>query len=126
MENWDNIQPYQIVYLEVSGDRLYSEVIQIVTARGLAWVRPLLLVTSSEDYSPLSTDLPIYYDLRQGPDLLWPLDAFHPALDTDVIPIITQLGTMPPGNAKGSEQHQQLRSFIDRLWSLNQNPESEP
>ncbi|MDJ1171180.1 hypothetical protein PMG71_17265 [Roseofilum sp. BLCC_M154] len=126
MENLDNIQPCQIVYLEVNGDRLYSEVIQIVTARSLAWVRPLMLVElAAQDYS-LPPELPIYYDLRQGPDLLWPLNAFHPALDTDVIPIIAQFGPMHPNSSKGSEHHQHLRSFIDRLWSLNQNPESEP
>lgn len=125
MENLKNIQPCQIVYLEVNGDRLYTEVIQIVTARGLAWVRPLILVTSAEGDRPLSTDLPLYYDVRQGPDLLWPVHAFHLALDTDVIPIIAQLGAMHPANSKGSEHHQQLRSFIDRLWSLDQNLESE-
>jgi hypothetical protein len=126
MENLDNIQPCQIVYLEVNGDRLYSEVIQIVTARSLAWVRPLMLVEWADRHPLLSPDLPIYYDLRQGPDLLWSLNAFHPALDTDVIPIIAQLGPMHPANSKGSEHNQQLRSFIDRLWNLNQNPESEP
>lgn len=126
MENLSNIQPCQIVYLEVNGDRLYSEVIQIVTARSLAWVRPLMLVELANQHPSLSPDLPVYYDLRQGPDLLWPLNAFHPALDTDVIPIIAQFGPMHPANSKGSEQNQQLRSFIDRLWNLNQNPESEP
>jgi len=121
MQNLDNIQPYQIAYLEVSGDRLYTEVIQIVAARGLAWVRPLMLVESADQHNWLSPEWPVYYDLRQGPDLLWPLDAFPPALDTDVIPIIAQLEAMHPANSKGSEHHQQLRYFIDRLWNLDRN-----
>ncbi|HBR00890.1 MULTISPECIES: hypothetical protein [unclassified Roseofilum] len=125
MESLDNIQPCQIVYLEVNGDRLYTEVIQIVIARGLAWVRPLILVKSTENDSPLLTDLPPYYDVRQGPDLLWPVHAFHLAFDTEVIPIITHLGAMHPTDSNRSEHHQQLRSFIDRLWNLHQNPESE-
>ncbi|MDJ1184379.1 hypothetical protein [Roseofilum casamattae] len=111
-----SLQPYQIVYLEADGERLYAEMIQIVPSRHLAWVRPLILVVSDLgtcDRHQANCD---YYDLRQGADLFWPLGSFQPALDTDMIPILGLLGEMHP---KGSQHHDRLRNFINRLWNLD-------
>ena len=78
-------QPSQIVYLESpSGERLYTEVIQIVKSRELAWVRPLMLASAREEASRS----PTLYDMRDSADLLWPLALFRPALDTEVIPLL--------------------------------------
>ena len=113
-----SLQPYQIVYLEADGERLYAEMIQIVPSRHLAWVRPLVLVMSHSPTSENQTATPDYYDLREGADLFWPLGSFQLALDTDMIPILALLGEMHP-NPKGSQHHDRLRNFINRLWDLN-------
>ncbi len=117
MKLTEPLEPCQIVYLEAHGDRLYAEVIQVVPSRGLAWVRPLVLVPSAPENQLLSTLASEYYDLRQGADLLWPLESFHPALDVEAIPILSRLGGIHPGDDR--EPHQQLRQFISCLWRLD-------
>ncbi|MCM0591042.1 MAG: hypothetical protein HEQ35_19065 [Gloeotrichia echinulata IR180] len=108
-----NFQPGQIVSLEYGDRNLYAEVIQVVVERQLCWVRPLLLVTVTQE-SPLITDL------RDGSDLLWPVNLFRPALDTEVITILTQLFAKPPKAEPDSAAKQQLHQFIHQLWQAYQ------
>jgi hypothetical protein len=83
-------QPSQIICLEHGATRLYAEVVQIVEARHLCWARTLVLVTGSED-SQQPINPKNLYDLRQGADLLLPTVLFRQALDTEVIPLLSQL-----------------------------------
>jgi hypothetical protein len=110
-------QTGQIIYLEHEGDRLYAEAIQVVSPRQLCWARPLALVKS--DFT--------LHDLRQGSDLLLPLSLFFIALDTEVIPVITQLNT-PKINLETREEnlevnhhkaHLILQDFIRQIWQAH-------
>ncbi|MDZ8106066.1 MAG: hypothetical protein RM338_10660 [Nostoc sp. DedQUE12a] len=111
--NLDFLQPGQIVSLKHGERNLYAEVIQFVVSRQLCWVRPLLMVTFIEE-SPLITDL------RDASDLLWPADLFQPALDTEVITLLSQVLAKQPKAELDSAAKQQLNQFIHQLWQAYQ------
>ncbi|MEG5038524.1 hypothetical protein NDI43_19350 [Microcoleus vaginatus GB2-A3] len=109
-----NFKPGQIVSLECGDACLHSEVIQVVEARQVCWVRPLMLVVSvSGKDSPTEYTLS---DLRDGADLLWPLSLFRAALDTEVISLLTELHSLDAEKKDGAIASRQLREFVDRVW----------
>lgn len=108
-----DFHPGQIVSLEHGDKNLYAEVIQVVVSRQLCWVRPLLLAT----YTP---ELPLVTDLRDAPDLLWPVKLFRPALDTEVITILSQVLAKEPKAELDSAAKQQLNQFIHQVWQVYQ------
>ena len=124
-----DIQPHQIIYLEHENSRLYVEVIQMVKERQLCWARPLALLTQTShfpgtpiapDFSYLGSENLSLYDLDESPDILWPIELFHPALDTEVLPLLSLLGAQKQkGDTHSNRQH--LRQFIQQLWAANQN-----
>ncbi|MEG4813631.1 hypothetical protein [Microcoleus sp. K5-D4] len=109
-----NFKPGQIVSLECGDACLHSEVIQVVEARQVCWVRPFMLVVSvSGKDSPTEYTLS---DLRDGADLLWPLSLFRAALDTEVISLLTELHSLDAEKKDGAIASRQLRDFVDRVW----------
>jgi hypothetical protein len=118
---------HQILCLEHEETKLYGEVIQIITERHLYWLRPLVLCQSQLNARD-SESATIFYDLRQGADLLCPQALFRVALDTEMIPILTQLEdakteaeTLPIEelSAAQSVAHRQLQAFIRRVWQAH-------
>lgn len=109
-----DFKPGQIVSLECGDACLHSEVIQVVEARQVCWVRPLMLVVlvSAKD-SPAEYTLS---DLRDGADLLWPLSLFRAALDTEVISLLAQLHSLDAEKKDRVMASRQLRDFVDRVW----------
>ncbi|MEG4503986.1 hypothetical protein QUA81_14355 [Microcoleus sp. F6_B4] len=109
-----NFKPGQIVSLECGDACLHSEVIQVVEARQVCWVRPLMLVVSvSGKDSPAEYTLS---DLRDGAHLLWPLSLFRAALDTELISLLTELHSLDSETNDGAMASRQLRDFVDRVW----------
>ncbi|MBW4615002.1 MAG: hypothetical protein KME21_17350 [Desmonostoc vinosum HA7617-LM4] len=108
-----DFQPGQIVSLEHGDKYLYAEVIQIIVSRQVCWVRPLLLATYTKE-PPLITDL------RDASDLLWPINLFRPALDTEVITLFSQVLAKEPKNEPDSDAKQQLHQFIHQMWQTYQ------
>jgi hypothetical protein len=98
-----DVHSHQILRLQHEAICLYAEVIQIVSVRSLYWLRPLALVYQKQpdldqsnqlnesQFEPVPNEL---YDLRQGPDLLIPQILCQPALDTEVLPLLTQLESL--------------------------------
>lgn len=113
-----NFQPRQIVFLEHVGTRLYAEVIQVVVSRRLCWVRPLLLVVFPNDSQLSDEPLPLT-DMRSSPDLLWPVVLFRPALDTEVIPLLTALLPLETCSELTCAAQQQLNQFIHQVWQAH-------
>lgn len=127
--DWANqFKPSEIVCLDDGDRRLYAEVIQVVVERRICWVRPLLLMTecwvterNQPETHPRSdnpqSNLPTFYDLRQGADLLLPAVLFRPALDTEVVPLLTQLPHKISARESeaGRQAHQQLRQFVCQI-----------
>lgn len=108
-----DFSPGQIVYLEHQGDRLYGEIIQVVPQRRMIWLRPLFLTTAKGvNANPVPLDGTI--------DLLWPLDRFRAALDTDTLPLLATLQSKQENTLEDPQAHRQranqLRQFIERLW----------
>lgn len=118
-------QPHQIVYLACDQSRLYTEVIEILAERQLAWVRPLALVTPQE-LLPLAAAAALgwgaaqpWHDQATIPDLLWPLDQFFPALDTDFVDLLAMMPAHPDQQG-GLSQGAIVAQFTRRLWEIAQ------
>ncbi|PAX60207.1 hypothetical protein [Brunnivagina elsteri] len=94
--------------------RLYAELIQVVVSRQLCWVRPLLLVDFTQE-------IPLVNDLRGANDILWSVDSFRPALDTDTIEFLSQVIFKEPKPELLGVAKQQLNQFIQQLWQYSQN-----
>jgi hypothetical protein len=108
MDSSTDFQARQIVCLDHGETHLYAEVIQVVASRQLCWVRPLVLVA-------LVGETPQLTDLRSCSDLVWPLSLFRPALDVEVIPLLTQL-LAQEAPERDSLAKQQLHQFINQVW----------
>ncbi len=113
-----NFKRGQIVSLECGNACLHSEVIEVVEARQICWVRPLMLVrlVSGKDVSEQWPEEYTLSDLRDGADLLWPLSLFRAALDTEVISLLSQLQSLDSDQKDSAIASRQLRDFVDRVW----------
>jgi len=114
MEIKANFQAGQIVFLEYKDSRLYTEVIQVVVERDLCWVRPLMLVNQDCESQQVS-------DLRSTSDLLWSINLFQPALDTQVIELYSQILVKEPKPELSQTAKQKLHQFIQKLWQADKN-----
>ncbi|MCY7282736.1 MAG: hypothetical protein LH679_04680 [Cyanobacteria bacterium CAN_BIN43] len=118
-------QDGQIIYLQHEALRLYAETIQIIKTRKLCWARPLALIQlPAERYSDRYEAL-MLHDLRQGSDLLLPISLFQIALDTETIPVITQLNApkndlpielFPDGRQPSFPI---LQNFVHQVWQAH-------
>ena len=115
-----NFQPNQIVCLEYGYTCLYAAVIQILATRKMCWVRPLLLKvfaseSKSENHEENSGKFTIW-DLREGADLVWPICLFREAIDTEFIPLLTELESLDSQEKDQPVSHQKLKHFIRNVW----------
>jgi len=114
-----NFQPHQIVCLEHATRHLYAEVIEVVEWRQICWLRPLMLAVSpneNEDINPITLQSLRLYDLRQGPDVLWPTKFLRLVLDTEVIPLLAQLEDLHHHPKDQPDTRHQLADFIAEVW----------
>ena len=114
--------PYQIVCLEHRQSYLYGEVIQVIQSKNRCWMRPLLLavfppVIQAENNFGEANEL---LDLRFTSDVAYPLNLFRPALDTEVIPLISQLESLDGMKETNSLSKLKLRQFLEQIWLDNQ------
>ena len=116
--NREEFQPCQIVCLEHQNRCLYAEVIQALPSRGRFWLRPLMLGIWPLDADFIESPRELY-DLRQGADLVWPTTGFRLALDTEVIPLLTELETLSKTPDYPILGHRQLRDFVDQVWQAS-------
>ncbi|CEJ42981.1 hypothetical protein [Umezakia ovalisporum] len=108
-----DFQPGQIVSLDHSDTNLFAEVIQLVVSRQLCWVRPLLLVS----FTP---EAPLVTDIRDASDLLWPVNLFRPALDTEVITLLSEILAKERKTEPDSAAKLQFHQFINQTWQAYQ------
>ena len=109
----------EIICLENQNTCLYGEVIQILPSRGLCWFRPMCLVVSDAGNSSFEPKQSI--DQRSGSDLLWPIDLFRAALDTEVVGFLTQLSDRDRLVANKISSRQCLNKFLQQVWQDNQD-----
>lgn len=97
--------------LRTSSELLLVEVMDVViSAHGepVCWARPLALLTENEQLQ----------DVRQAPDLLWPDADLEPALDVEVLPMLSLFAeeVLFPD----SERTAHLMGFIKRYCAERQ------
>jgi hypothetical protein len=121
----------QIVFLECCQTRLYAEVIQVLTARQMGWLRPLALVSGADIHLlGMAFDTgAAALDRTTPPDILWPLGELLPALDTDVMPLLTGLaakGLAADAETAPSDQPRlTVNEFVHQLWADRQMQSSD-
>ncbi len=66
---------------------LFAEVIETITSSSRCWVKPLAIAS----FNPDSYRLELLHDLRDTAQLILPIDRCRDALDTEVLPLISEL-----------------------------------
>jgi hypothetical protein len=100
--------PNQIVSLSCGDRTLYGEVIQVIESRSSLWVRPFWLIIADNSET---------IDVRESSDLILPMNLFSPALDTEVLPLFSQV-------IKNNYSHTfsyPLQDFVEQI--CQDNPE---
>ena len=110
----------QIICLEHQRTRLYGEVIQLILSRQMCWFRPICMTIErhESDRCPESSEL---IQLRFSSDLLWPINLFRPALDTEVISLLTDLNDNHKLKPDRTSPRQYLNQFISQVWAANKD-----
>jgi hypothetical protein len=124
-----SLVPSQILYLEHGSCRLYAEAVQVIETRRLCWARPTLLIEglpaesdsevrqeiiAAAAASPEASTLKLY-DLKDCPDLIWPIALFQIACDIDFFALLVQT-KMNADEATALDGSSQLNAFIRSFW----------
>jgi hypothetical protein len=105
-------RPQQIVCIEHAELCLFAEVIQLVPERERCWAKCLALGSWQEDSWQL------LYDLRESSQLILPISVFRVAMDTEVLPLLTELWQSEAlGFAEERESRQALHHFVSAIGS---------
>jgi hypothetical protein len=106
-----SFQPQQIVCIDRAELRLFAEVIQLLPERDRCWAKPLVL-GRSDGY-----ELEFLHDMREAPQLLLPISFFRVAIDTEVLPLLTELWNFDKASDLADEElsRQALHQFVRSL-----------
>jgi hypothetical protein len=109
----------QIVCLEQDDSYLFAEVIDNIAISARCWVRPLAIarlppVSYAND--PQSFELEFLHDLRDASQLILPAALFRYALDTEILPLISELFHPDKDSILTLEAKQALHKFIADIY----------
>jgi hypothetical protein len=121
-----DVQPGHILCLEHEDTYLYAELIQAIPQNERVWVRPLMLAVSPSSFGASAVcdetqPQPFLYDLREGSDLLCAAILFRAALDTEVLPLLAQLGHFKALSDGDRTAHHHLHGFIRQVCQFRSN-----
>jgi hypothetical protein len=102
----------QIVCLELGNSYLFAEVIDNIAISARCWVRPLTIARSN----PQSFELEFLHDLRDASQLILPAALFRYALDTEVLPLISELFHPDKDSILTLEAKRALHKFIADIY----------
>jgi hypothetical protein len=102
----------QIVCLEQGNSYLFAEVIDNIAISARCWVRPLTIAQSH----PQSFELEFLHDLRDASQLILPAALFRYALDTEVLPLISELFHPDKDSILTLEAKRALHKFIADIY----------
>jgi hypothetical protein len=108
----------RIVCIDRDNLHLFAEVIDLIAIDARCWVRPLAIVRSN----PESFELEFLHDLRDAAQLILPADLFRYALDTEVLPLISELFHPNQDSPKSINAQRVLYQFIADLYRSNNLP----
>ena len=109
----------QIICLEDVDTRLYGEVIQLIPDRKICWFRPICM-TIGELNLDSGIERGQLVCLDSSSDLLWPISLFRPALDMEVISLLSELDDSKNLGSQVSN-HQHFNRFVRQVWESNQD-----
>jgi hypothetical protein len=92
---------------------LFAETIDTISGSSRCWVRPLAIARSH----PESFKLEFLHDLRDAAQLILPTDLFRDALDTEVLPLISELFDSDRDSSRSIDAQRILYQFIADLYS---------
>ncbi len=102
----------RIVCLDFEDLHLFAEVIDDTVVNDRCWVRPLALARAN----PESFNLEFLHDLRDAAQLILPIHLFRDALDTEVIPLISELFHPTQDSTRSTNNRKILHQFIADLY----------
>jgi hypothetical protein len=102
----------QIVCLERNDSYLFAEVIDNIAISARCWVRPLTIAR----LNPHSFELEFLHDLRDASQLILPAVLFRYALDTEVLPLISELFHPEKDSTLTLPAKQALHKFIADIY----------
>ena len=102
----------QMVCLERDNLYLFAEVIDNIAISARCWVRPLAIARSN----PQGFELEFLHDLRDAAQLILPAGLFRYALDTEVLPLITELYHPDKDSIPSLDAKQALHTFIANIY----------
>jgi hypothetical protein len=102
----------RIVCIDSDNLHLFGEVIDRIAIDDRCWVRPLAIAKST----PESFKLEFLYDLREAAQLILPTALFRDALDTEVLPLISELFHPAKRSETAVNSQRVLYQFIADLY----------
>jgi hypothetical protein len=102
----------QIVCLDLQNLHLFAEVIDTIVVSSRCWVRPLAIARSSTE----NFELEFLHDLRDTAQLILPTVFFRYALDTEVLPLISELFDPVKDSTRSLNSQSTLYQFITDLY----------
>ena len=106
----NNARP--ICCIDHQSQRLYAELVQLDEARQVAWLRPLALIdTGCHEGEEYPSEQATVYDLQGEADLLCSPSLLREALDTEVVPVLSQIA-----QGEKSPQTGHLRQFLQQIY----------
>ncbi|AFY93850.1 hypothetical protein [Chamaesiphon minutus] len=105
----------RIVCIDRENLHLFAEVIDIISVSSRCWVKPLAIAKST----PESFKLEFLHDLRDAAQLILPTEIFREALDTEVLPLISELFHPATNSIRSTNAQKVLYQFISDLYRLS-------
>ncbi|WP_310487584.1 hypothetical protein [Chamaesiphon sp. VAR_69_metabat_338] len=102
----------RIVCVDLDNLHLFGEVIDTIAVSSRYWVRPLTIAKST----PESFKLEFLHDLRETAQLILPTNLFRDALDTEVLPLISELFHPTKDSEKAVNAQRVLYQFITSIY----------
>lgn len=91
---------------------LFAEVIDTIAISSRCWVRPLAIARSNSQ----TFELEFLHDLRDAAQLILPINLFRYALDTEVLPLISELFHPDRDSTLSLNARSALHQFIADLY----------
>ncbi len=105
----------RIVCIDREDLHLFAEVIDDLVVDDRCWVRPLAIARSNSE----SFNLEFLHDLRDAAQLILPTSLFRDALDTEVLPLISELFHPHKDSIRSINAQRILYKFIVDLYPLS-------
>ncbi len=102
----------RIVCVDLENLHLFAEVIDTIAVSDRCWLRPLAIARSNSE----SFKLEFLHDLRDTAQLILPIPLFRDALDTEVLPLISELFQPAQDSDRSLDSQRVLYQFIADIY----------